>query len=185
MMAHLKDAVFGVILAAFAPQPSLADGADEARAILDRHNAAFAAGDVDAMLADYAQDAIFIGPTGVLRGHAEIGEFFAAVMAEFAKPGASFAVNQTEFADNVAYFAWQAETADNVYETRGRYPRHRGREDRDADPDGEGHAETVTESARLRRRPTRTPPDGSSVRCACPGRSVVRRLYGWRPHPCF
>lgn len=94
-------------------------GDGQAKEILDRHNAAFGAGDVPAMLADYADDAVFITPMGVFRGHDEIGGFFNAVIAEFAKPGASFEVLQTEFDDNVVYFAWRAETADNVYEIGG------------------------------------------------------------------
>jgi len=71
------------------------------------------------MLADYAEDAVFITPMGVFRGHDEIGTFFEVVLAEFAKPGAMFEVLQTEFDDNVAYFAWRAETAENVYEIGG------------------------------------------------------------------
>ncbi len=101
-------------------QISLAqDGTTAAREILNRHNAAFAAGDVDAMLADYSDDAIFITPMGVFRGTDEIGGFFQNVLAEFAKPGARFVVKQTEFDKNVAYFLWEAETADNVYEIGG------------------------------------------------------------------
>ena len=109
-------AAFVVTLALLVPQPSPAEGADDPMAILERHNAAFAAGDVGAMLADYAEDAVFIGPMGVLQGHEQIGAFFTAVVEEFAKPGASFTVKQTDFTDNVAYFSWQAETADNVYD---------------------------------------------------------------------
>lgn len=41
-------------------------------AVLERHDAALAIGDVDAMLADYTEDAAFIGPMGVLRGHDQI-----------------------------------------------------------------------------------------------------------------
>lgn len=109
----------GLVFASLVSLPALAEGDDHPMAILERHNVAFAAGDVDAMLADYAEGAVFIGPMGVLRGHDEIGAFFTAVIAEFAKPGATFTVKQTEFADNIAYFAWQAETADNVYELGG------------------------------------------------------------------
>ena len=119
MKFRLIPAGLGVAFAVLLPLPVFAEDIDHPTAILERHNAAFAAGNVDAMLADYAEGAVFIGPMGVLRGHDQIGAFFTAVMAEFAKPGASFTVKQTEFTDNVAYFTWQAETADNVYELGG------------------------------------------------------------------
>ncbi len=118
----MKPRTAAILATAFllSAEASLAeDGTVAAREILDRHNAAFAAGDVEAMLADYSDDATFITPMGVFRGHDEIGGFFQAVLAEFAKPGARFVVRQTEFDDNVAYFLWEAETADNVYEVGG------------------------------------------------------------------
>ncbi len=119
MKRRSNHAILGVTLALLFPLPAFSEGIGHPISILERHNAAFAAGDVDAMLADYAEGAVFIGPMGVLRGHDQIGAFFTAVAAEFAKPGASFTVKQTEFTDNVAYFAWQAETADNIYELGG------------------------------------------------------------------
>lgn len=119
MKTRPKHVIFCSALAFVFTPPILADGLDDPTAILERHNAAFADGDVDAMLADYAEGALFIGPMGVLRGHDQIGAFFTAVLAEFAKPGASFTVMQTEFTENVAYFLWEAETADNIYELGG------------------------------------------------------------------
>lgn len=119
MKTRLAQSLLATAVACLAPIACLAGSVDDTRALFDRHNAAFAAGDIEALLADYSEDAVFIGPMGVLRGHSEIRDFFGAVIAEFAKPGASFTVNQTAFTDNVAYFAWQAETADNVYEVGG------------------------------------------------------------------
>ncbi|WP_146592428.1 nuclear transport factor 2 family protein [Puniceibacterium confluentis] len=118
MKQRLTNAAVAAALMLTLPCGAQADDG-QAKEILNRHNAAFGAGDVSAMLADYAEDAVFITPMGVFRGHAEIGSFFDAVIAEFAKPGASFEVLQTAFDDNVAYFAWKAETAENVYEVGG------------------------------------------------------------------
>ncbi|NNF72487.1 MAG: nuclear transport factor 2 family protein [Rhodobacteraceae bacterium] len=119
MNARMTMAAAATALLFLSPYQIHAGDGGEPKEILDRHNAAFGAGDVEAMLADYAEDAVFITPMGVFRGHDEIGTFFEGVLAEFAKPGAMFEVLQTEFDDNVAYFAWRAETADNVYEIGG------------------------------------------------------------------
>ena len=42
--------------------------------------------------------------------------FFARLIAEFAKPGASFNVRHRSIEGDYAYILWNAETADNVYE---------------------------------------------------------------------
>lgn len=100
MTTRTLRAVFGAALAVLPPSLS-------------------AAGDLPAPRADHAEDAVFAGPMGVLRGHAEIGGVFETMIAEFAKPGASFTVGQTAFTENVAEFSWQAETASTVYEVTG------------------------------------------------------------------
>lgn len=119
MNAKMIKATAASVLLSLLPFQLQAGSESDAMEILDRHNAAFGAGNIEAMLADYADDAVFITPIGVFRGHDEIGTFFEGVLAEFAKPGATFEVLQTEFDDNVAYFAWRAETADNIYEVGG------------------------------------------------------------------
>jgi hypothetical protein len=119
MIAKMIKATTATVILFLLPFQLQAGSAMNAREILDRHNAAFGAQNIEAMLADYAEDAVFITPMGVFRGHDEIGTFFEGVLAEFAKPGAKFEVLQTEFDDNVAYFSWRAETADNVYEVGG------------------------------------------------------------------
>ena len=53
-----------------------------AAAVLDHHVHAFAAGDLDAMLADYTEDSVFITPQGVLTGPAEIRPLFEAMIEE-------------------------------------------------------------------------------------------------------
>ena len=86
------------------------------QAILDHHLQAFGAGDLDEIMADYTSDSVLLTPHGVLRGPEAIRELFVGMFAEFAKPGASFAMATTEVVDDMAYIVWSAETADNVYE---------------------------------------------------------------------
>jgi SnoaL-like domain len=55
-------------------------------------------------------------PDGPLRGADAIRPLFQAMVAEFAKPGASFSMKQQFVEGDYAYILWTAETADNVYE---------------------------------------------------------------------
>jgi ketosteroid isomerase-like protein len=86
------------------------------QAIVNRHLERFAALDLEGLVADYAPDAAMIVPTGVLRGVHEITPFFQSLIAEFAKPGAAFELQQQVFEGDVAYISWVAETTDNTYE---------------------------------------------------------------------
>jgi ketosteroid isomerase-like protein len=84
--------------------------------VLDHHLQAFGAGDLSGILEDYTDESIIITPEGVLRGPDQIAPLFQSFFAEFAKPGASFAMRQRIIEGETAYIVWSAETADNVYE---------------------------------------------------------------------
>ncbi len=86
------------------------------KAILDNHIAAFGRGDLDAIVADYAPDAVLFTPRGPLQGQAMIRPMFEAMLAEFAKPGASFALDYQSIVGEYAFILWHGETADNTYE---------------------------------------------------------------------
>jgi ketosteroid isomerase-like protein len=84
--------------------------------VLDHHLKAFAAGDVDGILADYSSDAVLFMPTGPLKGPAALKPLFQALVAEFRKPGSSFTMQQRSIDGDHAYIIWTAESADNSYE---------------------------------------------------------------------
>ena len=63
-----------------------AAGNQETERTLVRHWQAFGAGDVDAIMADYAEDAVLIAPDGPLKGHAAIRALFANVFANMFPP---------------------------------------------------------------------------------------------------
>ena len=49
-----------------------ADGGHEVLALLERQSAAWSKGDLDAFCSIYADDAVFVSPSGVTRGRAEV-----------------------------------------------------------------------------------------------------------------
>lgn len=84
--------------------------------VLARHVSCFLEGDLDGIVADYSADAVLFTPTGPLKGHDAIREFYRALIAEFGQPGTTFAMQQQSIDGDFAYALWSAETADNVYE---------------------------------------------------------------------
>ena len=84
--------------------------------VINHHLTAFSERDLKGVLSDYAPDAIFFTAQGPLKGPDAIRPLFQTMIAEFAKPGATFAMKQQFVEDDYAYILWSAETADNVYE---------------------------------------------------------------------
>jgi len=85
--------------------------------VINQHLKSFAENNLDGILADYSPEAVLFTPGGPLRGPAEIKPFFQAFLSEFAKPGASFSLQQQYAEGEYAYILWSAETADNTFET--------------------------------------------------------------------
>jgi ketosteroid isomerase-like protein len=85
-------------------------------AVVNNHLQRFFEGDLQGVLSDYAPNAVMVVPTGVLRGLDGIRPLFEALIAEFAKPGATFDLQQQVIEDDLAYIRWLAETADNSYD---------------------------------------------------------------------
>jgi hypothetical protein len=86
------------------------------QAVLDNHLKSFGAGNLDGILSDYAANAILFTPDGALKGPGEIKPLFERLLAEFAKPGASFSMKTMSVDGDYAYIIWSAQTAENVYE---------------------------------------------------------------------
>ncbi len=84
--------------------------------ILDHHLKAFAERDLNGILSDYAPDVVFFTRHGSLRGIDAIRPLFQALITEFARPGATFRMEQQDVEGDYAYILWTAETADNLYE---------------------------------------------------------------------
>jgi ketosteroid isomerase-like protein len=84
--------------------------------VLDHHLKALKQGDVNAVLSDYAPGAVLFTKDGTLKGADAIRPLFEAVIAEFAKPGATSNMKQQLVDGDHAYILWTAETADNIYE---------------------------------------------------------------------
>jgi ketosteroid isomerase-like protein len=78
--------------------------------------AAFGRGDVEAIVGQYADNAVVITPQGTLRGPAQIRGMIEGIIAEFAQPGVKFELIHRAAEGPVANFVWTAETGRNVWD---------------------------------------------------------------------
>lgn len=84
--------------------------------VLNHHLEAFVDGDIEELMDDYADDAVFVSEGTTLRGRDEIRELFEGMLAEFSDPSVSFTLDEQTVVDGYAYIRWHAETPDNEYE---------------------------------------------------------------------
>jgi ketosteroid isomerase-like protein len=77
--------------------------------IFSHHAQALGAGDLDEIVADYADDAVFITPAGVKRGKAGVREAFTQLLADV--PNAKWELPTTIYEGDVMFLEWTAEAA--------------------------------------------------------------------------
>ena len=74
--------------------------------VFQHHAEVLIAGDLDGIVADYSDDAVFITPDGVLRGKDGIREAFTKLLSDL--PSAEWEVPTTIFEGDVLFIEWKA-----------------------------------------------------------------------------
>src|SRR3954452_23412054 len=74
--------------------------------VFQHHAEVLIAGDLEGIVEDYADDAVFITPTGVLRGKAGVREGFKQVLSDV--PSAEWQVPPQIFEGDVLLIEWSA-----------------------------------------------------------------------------
>lgn len=92
----------------FPPRAPQTEG-DEAARVFARHGEALLATDFDALLDDYADDAVLLTPTARWEGKDEIGRFFVDLIAQLSEP--SWKELSTTIVDDVILHEWAAQGA--------------------------------------------------------------------------
>jgi hypothetical protein len=77
--------------------------------VFEHHGEALMAGDLDGIVSDYAEDAIFITPKGVLRGKDGVRQGFVKLLDDL--PSAEWALPTMLFEDDILLLEWTAESA--------------------------------------------------------------------------
>jgi len=75
--------------------------------VFQHHAQALGAGDLDEIVADYADDAVFITPGGVVRGKDGIRSAFTQLLADV--PNAAWALPTQIYEDDVLFLEWTAD----------------------------------------------------------------------------
>jgi ketosteroid isomerase-like protein len=79
--------------------------------VFAHHGKALAAGDLDEIVVDYADDAVLITPAGVSRGKDDIRQAFATLLGDL--PNAAWELKTPVFAGDVLFLEWSADSTVN------------------------------------------------------------------------
>ena len=82
--------------------------------IFQHHAEVLIAGDLEGIVSDYADDAVFITPAGVLRGKDGVREGFTKLLSDV--PNADWAVPTQIFEGDVLFIEWNATAASSRVE---------------------------------------------------------------------
>jgi uncharacterized protein (TIGR02246 family) len=82
--------------------------------VFQHHAEALGAGDLDEIVADYADDAVFITPVGVRRGKDGIRAAFTQLLADV--PDAAWDLKTQIYEDDVLFLEWAADAAETFVE---------------------------------------------------------------------
>lgn len=76
--------------------------------VFEHHGEVLMAEDLDGIVSDYAEDALFITPDGVLRGKEGVREGFVKLLGDV--PGASWDLPTQIFEDDILLLEWKADS---------------------------------------------------------------------------
>ena len=82
--------------------------AESTAEVVGRHVQAFVAGDIETLMADFADDALLCTPDGALRGHDAIRGFFEQALPLFPPGSTTMDVRQQIVDGDVFYAVWTA-----------------------------------------------------------------------------
>jgi ketosteroid isomerase-like protein len=77
--------------------------------VFSHHAQALGAGDLDEIVADYADDAVFITPAGIRRGKDSIRAAFTQLLADV--PDAKWALPTQIYEGDILFLEWTADSA--------------------------------------------------------------------------
>ena len=88
----------------------MASTSEQTEQVLQHHLQAFDQGDVDAILSDYAPDAVLLTPKGPKQGYEQIRPVLEWLLANILTPDSQFQMIQQLVEDEIAYIVWAAES---------------------------------------------------------------------------
>lgn len=83
--------------------------------MFDRRLAAIARHDIDAIMADCAEDSVFVTPQGVFEGNVAIRSLLDGLLAEFSAPETTLGPQQRQVVGPLVHVTWSAKTPPHSY----------------------------------------------------------------------
>lgn len=91
-------------------QNTAAISSEETKRVLDHHLTSFGQNNLEEIMADYAEDAVVVTPSGTYKGLKEIEAFFIELIPSFPTEGTSFGLDKEVINDELAHTVWHAKT---------------------------------------------------------------------------
>jgi hypothetical protein len=106
----MKIPAAAILVAALTAAAPIQAGTPETQAFSDARLAAFAKGDIEALLAQYSEDAVIIAPDGIHDTPEARRAFITAVIGAMGRPDLKFEMLKAEAAGDLLHYVWKAET---------------------------------------------------------------------------
>lgn len=78
--------------------------------LLQRHFDAFLRNDLDALMSDFARDAVLVEPAGIHEGRERIRAFYRGLMLQFPAGASSLVLDHKAFHGDIVYFIWHGKS---------------------------------------------------------------------------
>lgn len=82
--------------------------------VFQHHAEALGAGNLEGIVSDYSEDAIFITPTGIKRSKSGVREGFTKLLADL--PNAKWDLKTQLYEDDILFLEWAADSSTNRVE---------------------------------------------------------------------
>lgn len=83
---------------------------DTPKRILENHINSFLGNDLEALMADFADESVLIAQDTSYKGLKEIRGFYAGLMLQFPKQKSNIELEKTVINDDVVYFVWRGKS---------------------------------------------------------------------------
>ncbi len=115
-MTKIANLLTGALTAATLATAGHAADTPAAEAFAAARLANFGAGDIEALLAQYSDDAMIVSPMGIIDSAKGRRGMIEAIVGEFAQPGVTFELISQKATGDIVQFVWSAVTNSNVYD---------------------------------------------------------------------
>lgn len=83
---------------------------EQTQKVLEHHVMAVGENNLEALMADYTEDSVFVTPEGTYKGMEQIKAFFAQLLTMFPADDTTFEMEKMHVENQLAYIVWSAKS---------------------------------------------------------------------------